>query len=67
MRLEIEYERGHGTMGPLFRGIEDIGSIEQVDVDDGGADVTQPGPRRLTIMLLVDHSAALDALRPIHA
>src|SRR3954468_12272852 len=33
--LEIEYERGHGTLGPLLRSVEEAkGRVEGLDVDD---------------------------------
>lgn len=33
--VHIEYERGHGTMGPLLRSLQDIGgTIDDVQIDD---------------------------------
>ena len=50
--LEVTYERGHGTLGPLLRTLEDRRSrVRSLVVDDDGDGL--PGLRHVTIDLVV--------------
>jgi putative Mg2+ transporter-C (MgtC) family protein len=66
--LEVEYERGYGTIGPLIRAIEQLdGRVEGLQVldDDGGAE--QPGLRRLIVHLRIASAGSADAItRVLH-
>jgi putative Mg2+ transporter-C (MgtC) family protein len=34
--VEVEYEQGHGTIGPLLRALQESGgSVEEVEIEDG--------------------------------
>ena len=59
--VEVEYQRGHGTLGPLLRGLDEVdGRVHQIVVDDGDADAADDGVRRVTIHISVPRSADLD-------
>jgi putative Mg2+ transporter-C (MgtC) family protein len=48
--LEVVYERGHATLGPLIRLIEgERGSIEGIDLRDDSEDVSEPGLRTVRV------------------
>jgi putative Mg2+ transporter-C (MgtC) family protein len=59
--VEVEYLRGHGTLGPLLRGLDEVdGRVHQIVVDDGDTDAADEGVRRVTIHISVPRSADLD-------
>src|SRR5262245_57018529 len=48
--LELEYVRGHGTLGPLLRSIEETSSrVMHVAVEDDNQDADGDGVRRVTL------------------
>ena len=60
--VEVEYLRGHGTLGPLLRGLDEVdGRVHQIVVDDGDTDAADEGVRRVTIHISVPRSADLDS------
>ncbi len=65
--IELEYERGHGTLGPLLRALNGSSSkVEHVDVADDGEDL-DAGVRRVSVQVSTrevdDVNEAVDALR----
>jgi putative Mg2+ transporter-C (MgtC) family protein len=62
MTVEVDYERGHGTLGPLLRGLDanDARLEHLVVADDGGAG--ESGLRHVTLHVTVPHLEALDQL-----
>jgi putative Mg2+ transporter-C (MgtC) family protein len=66
--LEVEYERGHGTIGPLIRAIEQLdGKVEGLQVVDDDELAEQPGLRRLSVRLRISSSGSEAALtRVLH-
>jgi hypothetical protein len=61
--VEIEYQRGHGTLGPLLRGpAARDGRVHQLIVDDDEADATGDGVRHVTMQLSVPRSADVDQI-----
>lgn len=41
--VHVEYERGHGTMGPLLRSLQEIGgTIDDVQIDDDAGTADDP-------------------------
>ena len=66
--IELEYERGHGTLGPILRAVNDLRSrIDHLELDDDEDDDEGRGLRRVTLRLRTrevdDVYAAVDALR----
>lgn len=52
--IEFEYERGHGTIGPLLRALNGFDSrVENVIVDDDEEDAMGDGVRRVTVQVNV--------------
>jgi uncharacterized membrane protein YhiD involved in acid resistance len=49
--LEVEYERGHGTLGPLMRDLESSlnGRLNNIRIDDDDGDHSSQGLRRVVI------------------
>jgi putative Mg2+ transporter-C (MgtC) family protein len=48
--VEVEYERGHGTLGPLLRGLDEMGGqVRHLVVDDDDAGADGDGVRHVTI------------------
>jgi putative Mg2+ transporter-C (MgtC) family protein len=66
-QLEVEYERGHGTLGPLIRAIEQLdGKLEGLQVlDDEGAP-GHPGLRRLSVRVRLPNGTAHALVRVLH-
>jgi len=61
--VEVEYERGHGTLGPLLRRLNDInGRVEQIDLDDDDADADGNGLRRATLHVSMQRVEDLDRI-----
>jgi len=61
--LEVEYERGHGTIGPLIRAIEQLnGRVEGLQVVDDDDLADNPGLRRLSVRLRIGSAGSADAL-----
>lgn len=59
IRIEADYEAGHGTIGPLLRGLEDLQiPAEDVHVDDEAVE----GVRRVTIELTTSDRDQLEIL-----
>ena len=66
--IEFEYERGHGTIGPLLRALNgDDRHVEDVHVEDDEDDADGVGVRRVTLKVNVrsldDIDDTLDAVR----
>jgi putative Mg2+ transporter-C (MgtC) family protein len=60
--LEIQYERGHGTLGPVLRAIADANiKVEGIEVTDDD-DNLRPGLRRALITVTAADSGALPAV-----
>jgi putative Mg2+ transporter-C (MgtC) family protein len=59
--LEVEYERGHGTLGPLMRDIETSlhGRLNQLHIEDDDA---EDGLRRVAIEITTRDDPMLDNL-----
>jgi putative Mg2+ transporter-C (MgtC) family protein len=61
--LTLEYRIGHGTMGPLLRGLESAGSLEFIRIlDEDLDDRIDDGIRHLVCRLRIHSAARLDAL-----
>jgi putative Mg2+ transporter-C (MgtC) family protein len=62
-QLDVEYERGHGTLGPLIRAIEQLdGKVEGLQVLDDEDTADRPGLRRLSVRLRISTNGSADAL-----
>jgi putative Mg2+ transporter-C (MgtC) family protein len=58
--IEVEYERGHGTLGPLIRSLERVnGRLGPVHLDDESAD-DGSGRRRATVEIATREREELD-------
>jgi putative Mg2+ transporter-C (MgtC) family protein len=61
--LELEYARGHGTLGPLLRSLEDSNSrVLHLSVEDDDRDADGDGVRRVTIDLGLRHHDDIDRI-----
>ena len=61
--VEIEYQRGHETLGPLLRGLDARDRrVHQLIVDDDEADAAGDGVRHVTMQLSVPRYADLDQI-----
>ncbi len=61
--IEMEYERGHGTIGPCLRMLEaHQGRLENLWVEDDDLDGDPDGIRQLTMFVVVPNPKALDQL-----
>ena len=59
--VHVQYERGHGTMGPLLRSLQEIGgTIEDVQVDDEDGDGAREPYRHVAIRILTGDELELD-------
>lgn len=58
--VHVEYERGHGTLGPLLRSLQDIGgTIDDVQIDDDAGTANDP-LRHVTIRIVTGDDLELD-------
>jgi putative Mg2+ transporter-C (MgtC) family protein len=61
--IELEYTRGHGTLGPVLRALHSMeGKIQSLSVDDDDADASGDGTRSVTLDLRVNDPSDLDEL-----
>ena len=61
--VEIEYARGHGTLGPVLRALHAMeGKIQSLSVDDDDADANGDGTRNVTLDLRVNDPSDIDEL-----
>lgn len=59
--IRMDYQRGHGTLGPVIAGVREAGgSIEDLDIDD--ADTGFPGRRRVRVVVRVRRFDELERL-----
>lgn len=59
--IEIVYRRGHGTLGPLLRVVTDNdGRIDELTVDDEGADPNSDGLRHVIVRITAPRQAIID-------
>ncbi|MEX0757244.1 MAG: MgtC/SapB family protein, partial [Acidimicrobiia bacterium] len=65
--VHVEYERGHGTMGPLLRSLQDIGgTIDDLQIDDNAGTAGDPLRHVLIRMVTGDRTEleqVLDEMR----
>src|SRR3954470_16008391 len=51
--VEVLYERGHGTLGPLMRSLETLnGRVESLTIDDDDAVADRDGMRQVTLRVI---------------
>jgi putative Mg2+ transporter-C (MgtC) family protein len=57
--VEVEYLRGHGTLGPLLRGLDERndGRVQNIVVEDDENDTTSDGVRHVTMQVSVRRPA----------
>ena len=61
--VEVHYERGHGTLGPLLRHLTDVnGRVEQIELEDDDASADGEGLRRATLHVSVQNVEDLDSV-----
>jgi len=61
--LELEYLRGHGTLGPLLRSLEETSSrVMHVAVQDDDQGANGEGVRRVTLDLGLRHRDDIDQI-----
>jgi putative Mg2+ transporter-C (MgtC) family protein len=61
--VEVEYMRGHGTLGPLLRGLDERdGRVQSIVVEDDESDPTCDGVRQVTMQVSVRRPADLDRI-----
>jgi len=61
--LELEYERGHGTLGPVLRAVNEMnGQVGTVSVDDDNAEANGDGMRSVTLAVRLRDHDDLDEL-----
>jgi putative Mg2+ transporter-C (MgtC) family protein len=59
----VEYERGHGTMGPLLRSLQEIGgTIDDVQVEDEAIDEAGEELRQVWIRLVTADETELERI-----
>lgn len=59
--VHVEYERGHGTMGPLLRSLQEIGgTIDDVQVEDIGEDGNDEPLRHVWIRIVTGDELELE-------
>ena len=59
--VHVQYERGHGTMGPLLRSLQEIGgTIEDVQVEDYEGDTTLEPYRHVSVRIVTGDDLELD-------
>jgi putative Mg2+ transporter-C (MgtC) family protein len=61
--VEVDYERGHGTLGPLLRMVESLeGHLDQIRVDDDDTTATSTGRRRVTMHVSLPRRCSIEDL-----
>jgi putative Mg2+ transporter-C (MgtC) family protein len=61
--VEIDYERGHGTLGPLLRIIESLdGHLDEIMVNDDDTTATSTGRRRVTMHVSMPRRCSIEDL-----
>lgn len=61
--LEIEYDRGHGTLGPVLQRLAEAGAVvHDLSIEDEPIDADADGVRRVTLVLRSARSNNLDRL-----
>ena len=61
--VELEYQRGHGTLGPFLRSLEECDMrVQHLRVDDDDHTAETTGVRRVTVLVAVRRIADLDRL-----
>lgn len=61
--VELEYTRGHGTLGPLLRSLEEVeGRVHQLSVEDDDAEANGDGTRTVVLEVTVRRLEDLDRL-----
>jgi putative Mg2+ transporter-C (MgtC) family protein len=61
--LRLEYEPGHGTLGPVMRAVRDIrASVSEIDVDDVFDPLSGRPQRRVTLTLVSRHEPELGSV-----
>jgi uncharacterized membrane protein YhiD involved in acid resistance len=61
--IEVDYSRGHGTLGPLLRMLETLdGRLEHLAMIDDDLEGRPEGLRRVTLFIVVPSVEALDVL-----
>lgn len=58
--LVVDYERGHGTLGPLIRRCESVGGLRDVRLEDDREDGRGPGHRRARLTVATDDLVGLE-------
>jgi putative Mg2+ transporter-C (MgtC) family protein len=59
--VHVEYERGHGTMGPLLRSLQEIGgTIDDVQVEDTAEDSADGPTRHVWIRIVTGDEIELE-------
>jgi putative Mg2+ transporter-C (MgtC) family protein len=59
--VHVQYQRGHGTMGPLLRSLQEIGgTIEDVQIEDHDGDATRDPYRHVSIRILTGDDLELE-------
>lgn len=59
--VELEYQRGHGTLGPLLRSLDERdGRVQHIVVDDDEADAGGDGVRHVSMQVSVRRPQDLD-------
>jgi putative Mg2+ transporter-C (MgtC) family protein len=60
--IELEYERGFGTLGPLLRGLETLnGRVESISIHDDDDGASAPGRRRVCVRVIGPANTAVRA------
>lgn len=59
--VQVRYEQGHGTMGPLLRSLHDIGgTVEDVQVEDHPADGVRGAYRQVSVRIVTGDVVELE-------
>lgn len=61
--IEVVYERGHGTLGPCLKMVQDQnGQLEDLWVEDDRVDVENNGIRSVTLFVVIPRKESMDRL-----
>lgn len=61
--VQLEYDRGHGTIGPLLRALQELDArMENLSVEDDDVDALAGGTRKLTVAVTVRNLDDLDRI-----